>query len=963
VREAFEVWDSDGSGSIEASELKRVLKALDPNFADRDVNQLIQTIDKNRNGIIDYDEFCEWIMQGDPLAMQEGRLEDQVAALMQAAGKANNDWQLDIAEVHLRQEGIFFVTEGGEVRLEATGVSSSSLELAILDPEQFITKVEATEAGLLLTMNTGHVARLGGSGQQFGPYEAEEGFHIVGLRTKPTGQQHERIVGVDTCPLAGARSFSVPAALRFAAERELLQTLRELLTKAAGNVNAFGRSGVTPLMLAAQHGNVGAMRLLLMSKANPNICDEDGWTALTFGSRCGQTDAVSILLQRGAKQEGDGGSALSQALRGQHNSSARALLRAGFGPAPKGTFAIEEAADATGCTLAEPAVSPPSGNYTQGVSVRISHEDTSGKVRLFFTLDGRDPYRAGRRYRGPVTLADENNHVRVVAVRGTERSAVLDLKYNVCHCAMPDEMVSGMLRVRTFPEVQHIVVDAFSKLADVPPGRLLTEVSTLNVSTGKCWVRVPVSDPRPEHRLKIDRSYTLVRSQHQRKAYLDKFVKDVQKATGARPEDMEITAGSILLDFTLPRAPAEELVRQLGDPTSFLLTKAKLKASFADAEYQRRKCVGDRVNDPSMHSSLHASLGRKATVDEVMGIGEADDGVVALCCPEKQVKKLREPLAKAVFIALKDLGVDLEPVRVCPEECELSYRINVVNGLDPTGAKLDGGTVVKKLNNSDFPRELVMDLVERGLSNPDVKVGSKATSRQLTQLEVLLKWDQQGSAESLDGICMVYEEENLMQIMSLAADNEPGMGEEGKTRQEIQRCRSISRAVQRNGESTRGQHLMTMDLAALPPEVTDMYFVLAASGGSTLRTFPEVSVQIQDAFSKQVLTEYRTESGSGAEAMLLCRLSRTGTQARKWILRGLGAASGGSAADYEPLIETVAGLQAGYLRWERREDLVKLRVLHKLGRMSQASTSNFALFLQGLLELPVPVFQLVVLWL
>mmetsp|Transcript_70340 Transcript_70340/g.218171 ORF Transcript_70340/g.218171 Transcript_70340/m.218171 type:complete len:717 (+) Transcript_70340:3-2153(+) len=716
-------------------------------------------------------------------------------------------------------------------------------------------------------------------------------------------------------------------------------------------------------MLAAQHGNVGAMRLLLMSKANPNICDEDGWTALTFGSRCGQTDAVSILLQRGAKQEGDGGSALSQALRGQHNSSARALLRAGFGPAPKGTFAIEEAADATGCTLAEPAVSPPSGNYTQGVSVRISHEDTSGKVRLFFTLDGRDPYRAGRRYRGPVTLADENNHVRVVAVRGTERSAVLDLKYNVCHCAMPDEMVSGMLRVRTFPEVQHIVVDAFSKLADVPPGRLLTEVSTLNVSTGKCWVRVPVSDPRPEHRLKIDRSYTLVRSQHQRKAYLDKFVKDVQKATGARPEDMEITAGSILLDFTLPRAPAEELVRQLGDPTSFLLTKAKLKASFADAEYQRRKCVGDRVNDPSMHSSLHASLGRKATVDEVMGIGEADDGVVALCCPEKQVKKLREPLAKAVFIALKDLGVDLEPVRVCPEECELSYRINVVNGLDPTGAKLDGGTVVKKLNNSDFPRELVMDLVERGLSNPDVKVGSKATSRQLTQLEVLLKWDQQGSAESLDGICMVYEEENLMQIMSLAADNEPGMGEEGKTRQEIQRCRSISRAVQRNGESTRGQHLMTMDLAALPPEVTDMYFVLAASGGSTLRTFPEVSVQIQDAFSKQVLTEYRTESGSGAEAMLLCRLSRTGTQARKWILRGLGAASGGSAADYEPLIETVAGLQAGYLRWERREDLVKLRVLHKLGRMSQASTSNFALFLQGLLELPVPVFQLVVLWL
>jgi len=47
MQEAFAAWDQDGSGNIERDELSRVLKALNPDFKDRDIAHLIKQIDKN----------------------------------------------------------------------------------------------------------------------------------------------------------------------------------------------------------------------------------------------------------------------------------------------------------------------------------------------------------------------------------------------------------------------------------------------------------------------------------------------------------------------------------------------------------------------------------------------------------------------------------------------------------------------------------------------------------------------------------------------------------------------------------------------------------------------------------------------------------------------------------------------------------------------------------------------------
>lgn len=964
VREAFEAWDTDSSGSIEAGELRRVLKALDPDFADRDVDKLIRSIDTNHNGRIDYCEFTEWIMKGDPLAIDEGEdgFEKFIINLMRAAGKANNQAKMDVAEVQLREDGIYFTTESGDTRLEASSFTSGGgLELTTLDPEEFITKMEATEAGLSMTMNTGRVANLGGRGTGFGPFIAEEGFHVVGLRTKPLDGSEERIVGVDTCPLGNSKSYNAPAALRFAAEHELLQTLRDILAKAAVNVNTFTGNGVTALMLAAQYGNVGAMRLLLQSKANPNLCDEDGWTALTFSSRCGQTSAVKILLEKGATQEGDGGGALSQAIQQNHNSAARALLRAGFGPCPLGTFAVEEMVDPAKCALVAPEVMPLSGNYTQLVKITISHEKLEEGVRLFYTLDGRDPVSAGRRYRGSLALSGEHNFLRVVAVHGSARSPVTERHYRVCHYAMPDEVVSGTLQVRTFPEVESHVITAFANALEVARESVTCKVSQdAPVSGGKCWVRIPITDPTPAHRLHIDRAFTLVKGDAKKKAYLDKFAKDVKKATGAMPEHLQVTAGSIIVDFTLAREPAAELVRQIADPTSFLLTKAKLKASFGDATYDHAENLGDRVCDTSLHSGLHKALGIKATVDEVIGIGQADEGVLAICCPESQVKKIKKPFAMHAAKACQDLGAILGSVLVGPEAVSMDFSIDVVNDNE-----FGAGDFVKKVNSAPFRIAMEAELSSKGLPDAEVTTKTKATSRELAQLEFHLEWDFPVKPKNaaldlpdyLDGICLVYREDELVHTVDFQSAHNH---KRDTTREASQRSKAISRAIQHSGDDmsdTGGQHRMTLDLAALPTDVTDLYFVLAGYDCKDLSLFPNPSVEIIDAHSRQNMMKYTLSSAGSAEAVIMCSLTKA--ESRKWIVRGLGMPTSGSVKDYEPIKAAISKLQVGYGHWERRAQLVELKVLHKLGRMSQHSSSEFAVFMQQVLSLPVPIFQLV----
>merc|ERR1719229_1907489 len=59
IREAFDLFDTDGSGSIDAKELKVAMRALGFEPKKEEIKKMISDIDKDGSGTIDFSEFLE----------------------------------------------------------------------------------------------------------------------------------------------------------------------------------------------------------------------------------------------------------------------------------------------------------------------------------------------------------------------------------------------------------------------------------------------------------------------------------------------------------------------------------------------------------------------------------------------------------------------------------------------------------------------------------------------------------------------------------------------------------------------------------------------------------------------------------------------------------------------------------------------------------------------------------------
>ena len=59
IREAFDLFDADGSGSIDSGELKTAMRALGFEPEDDEIQKMISDIDGDASGTIDYTEFLE----------------------------------------------------------------------------------------------------------------------------------------------------------------------------------------------------------------------------------------------------------------------------------------------------------------------------------------------------------------------------------------------------------------------------------------------------------------------------------------------------------------------------------------------------------------------------------------------------------------------------------------------------------------------------------------------------------------------------------------------------------------------------------------------------------------------------------------------------------------------------------------------------------------------------------------
>jgi len=63
IREAFRVFDKDGSGQISADEMRSVMANLGENLTDEEIDEMIREADVNGDGEVDFEEFARMMTQ------------------------------------------------------------------------------------------------------------------------------------------------------------------------------------------------------------------------------------------------------------------------------------------------------------------------------------------------------------------------------------------------------------------------------------------------------------------------------------------------------------------------------------------------------------------------------------------------------------------------------------------------------------------------------------------------------------------------------------------------------------------------------------------------------------------------------------------------------------------------------------------------------------------------------------
>jgi hypothetical protein len=64
VAEAFRQFDEDGSGAIDKDELQQLSKQLGHPLSEEELATALDDLDLNKDGVIDFDEFCRWYFTG-----------------------------------------------------------------------------------------------------------------------------------------------------------------------------------------------------------------------------------------------------------------------------------------------------------------------------------------------------------------------------------------------------------------------------------------------------------------------------------------------------------------------------------------------------------------------------------------------------------------------------------------------------------------------------------------------------------------------------------------------------------------------------------------------------------------------------------------------------------------------------------------------------------------------------------
>jgi len=342
-----------------------------------------------------------------------------------------------------------------------------------------------------------------------------------------------------------------------------------------------------------------------------------------------------------------------------------------------------------------------------------------------------------------------------------------------------------------------------------------------------------------------------------------------------------------------------------------------------------------RKNQGRFMSSAVAALGLKTSRFKILSVGSDGDKKAADGHASDSEEDNEDEAEEAVG------GGGLAPVRRArvgggrrgaDRAITLSYAVEV----DET--ETQGSRVENALMDANFTSRLTTELQARGVKQITAKsvAVESAVSEELRFITLHLEWRFPASGKDyLDGSAIGYAENEPAFTVDYRKRLFPAAPEgAAKAPEQVNElARNGTTAVHHSGDVMspgKGKHVISVDLQAMPPSITDLFLVLSAYNCGDLAKFPSPVVRLFATDPAHQLTKFALTESYHTEACIMSVLSNTHG---RWSLRDICLPSQGTVKLYKPIHEKIATeLQLHHAKWRRRGDALRTLTLLQKGR-------------------------------